>query len=706
MTARPAGHVGVIWRAARTTCSVLRLVLLTSSVGGCRSFAAQAIASKRPLEGSAPVAELFVSPDGKDGAPGTKDEPFATLERGRDAARALNANGPVTVWLRRGTFRLTKPLALSAVDSNTTYSAFADEPVSVMGGVSLSASAFDVVTDPVGARRIARPALAHIRVADLKKLGVPNLDRPWPSKFRGYAGWPELFFGGKRMQLARWPNQGFATVAKVLDNGSLPRTGEQPDRGGTFQYVGDRPERWQTADEVYLDGYWAFRWFDEAIKVSKIDPLAKHIVLSAPAVYGLGGPSGGEFFALNLLEELDSPGEYYLDLRRGLLYFWPPSDLMSADIALSVLEEPLVTLTDCENVSLRGLTLEVSRGPAVRMAGGANNLLGSCIIRNLANDAVRVTAGKNNGVAHCEMYDLGGGGISLTGGDPQTLSPSGNFADANHIHDFGRLYRAHHDAIRLDGCGGRATHNVIHDAPHHAIDFGGNDNVIEFNEVYRVCMESDDGGAIYTGRNWAAQGNAIRYNFVHDLGAGRSEGNQAIYLDDCAAGTTVYGNVIRAARRGILIGGGRDNTIENNVIVDCPISVHIDSRGIAHAKTHDETWNTLTGDLRRLPITDEPWKSRYPHLGTYLTDHAGYPKDNVVARNLIVRAGRMNLSKEAQELSTFIDNLTTNDEPAFVAPGHMNFMLRPEATALEKIPGFKPIPFDKIGWRGRPKSAQ
>jgi parallel beta-helix repeat protein len=670
---------------------VVWLALLTVSVGvaACRSTAAQTSTSRRPLEARAPVAELFVSPEGNDAARGTKDEPFATLERARDAARVLKASGPVTVWLRRGTFRLEKPFSLSAVDSNTTYSAFAGEAVSVTGGVSLSVSAFDVVTDPVVFRRIGPAARAHVLVADLKRLGVPNLDRPWPSKFRGYAGWPELFFAGQRMQLARWPNEGFATMAKVVDKGSVPRTGERPDRGGTFQYVGDRPERWQTADEVYLDGYWAFRWFDEVIKVSKIDPLAKHIVLSAPAVYGLGGPSGGEFRALNLLEELDSPGEYQLDRERGLLYFWPPSDLKNADIALSVMEDPMVIMTDCENVTLRAVTLEVSRGPAVRIAGGENNLVDSCTIRDLANDAVRLVGGKNNGVARCELHDLGGGGISLSGGDRKTLTPSGNFAEDNHIHDFGRLYRAHHDAIQLDGCGGRASHNVIHDAPDHAIDFGGNDNVIEFNEVYRVCMESDDAGAIYTGRNWAAQGNVIRYNFIHDLGAGRSEGNQAVYLDDCAAGTAVYGNVIRGARRGILIGGGRDNTIENNVIVDCPISVHIDSRGIGHAKSHDETWNTLTRDFETLPINEEPWRSRYPHLVTYLTDDAGYPKDNVVARNLIVRAGRMNLAREAKDLSTFIDNFTANDE---------------DALAFERIPGFKPIPFDKVGLRSRPRA--
>lgn len=649
------------------------------------------------LGGAAPVTEFFISTQGKDANPGTKEKPFATLERARDAARALKARTPVTVWLRGGIYRLDKTFALTADDSNTAWRAFGGERVSLMGGVPLTASAFETVTDPTLMRRLDQGAVGHVLVADLSKAGVTGLDQPWPDKFRGYNGWPELFFAGERMQIARWPNEGFAKMGKVLDKGSVPREGEKPDRPGKFQYTGNRPERWLAADEVYLDGYWCFKWYNEAIKVSKIDPADKSITFAAPSVYGVGGYSGGEFFALNLLEELDTPGEYYLDRKHGLLYFWPPADLKGKDVALSVLQDPLVTLTDCANVTLRGLTFEVSRGAAARISGGENNLIAGCTVRNVANDAISVSGGKNNGVAGCEMANLGGGGISLSGGDRATLTPCGNFADNNHIHHFGRLYRTHHDAINMNGCGCRATHNLIHDAPHHAVDFGGNDHLFEFNEVYRVCMETDDAGAIYTGRNWTVQGNTIRYNFFHDIGGGPAVGNQAIYLDDCAAGTTCYGNIISRTGRAFLIGGGRDNIMDNNILVDCPISFHIDNRGVGIAKTHDENWGTLTSEFKTLPIMEEPWKSRYPHLPTYLTDQPGYPKYNLVARNLIVRCGKMNIAKEAQELSTFTDNYTTNDDPGFVDAARMDFALKPDSVAFTKIPGFKPIPFAKIG---------
>lgn len=649
------------------------------------------------LTGGAAMADYYVSTQGKDTNPGTRDKPFATLERARDAIRDAEQTRPVTVWLRGGVFRRDKPFELTAKDSGVSYRAFGTERVSVMGGVALPAGAFSTVSDAAVTRRLDPQAAPHILAADLKMLGLTDFGPAWPDNFRGYNGWPELFFNGRRMQLARWPNTGFARMGKVLDKGSVPRVGEKPDRPGKFQYEGDRPERWLTADEVYLDGYWCFKWYNDVLKVAKIDPAEKSIAFTVPHVYGIGGYSGGEFFALNLLEELDAPGEYYLDRKTGLLYFWPPGPLAKASVALSTLREPLITISEASNVTIEGLTFEVSCGPAVRMTNGENNLIAGCTVRNLANDAISISGGTNNGVAGCDMYHLGGGGISLSGGDRATLTPCGNFAHNNHIHHFGELFRTHHDAMNLGGCGCKATHNLIHDAPHHAMDFLGNDHLVEFNEVYRVCMETDDAGAIYTGRRYAVQGNVIRYNFWHDIGGGPAVGNQAIYLDDCASGTTCYGNVISRVGRAFLIGGGRDNIMENNIIVDCRIPMHIDNRGVGIASTQDENWQTLTEDFKTLPWQGELWSKRYPNLPRYLEDQPGYPKYNRVVNNLIVRCGGMNLAKEAQELSTIADNLATEDDPGFVDAARLNFALKPDATVFKQLPGFKPIPFERIG---------
>jgi len=657
--------------------------------------------------GAALAAEFHVAPNGRDTSPGTKQKPFATLGRARDAVRRLGSPPPdgVTVWLQPGAYRLEKSFELTQEDSGTKeapviYRRARAGAVRIVGGPVIQPQAFAPVTDPAILDRLDESARSHALQADLKALGLTSFGEPWPVTFRGYAGWPELFFDGKPMVLARWPNDGLARVARVVDSGSRPRWNEKPDRPGTFAYEGDRPARWLKADEVYLNGYWAYKWFNECIKVATIDPQAKTITLAAPHVYGLGGPSGGEYYALGLLEELDTPGEYYLDRKNGILYFWPPEPLAGKEIGLSLLQQPLVALTDTAYVTLRDLIFEFSRGMAVTVTGGQSNLIAGCAIRNIAPDAVSISGGTDNGIVACDLYNMGGGGISLSGGDRKALTPCGNYAENNHIHHYARLFRTHHDAINLNGVGCRASHNLIHDAPHHAMDFGGNDHLIEFNEIHHVCMETDDAGAIYTGRNWTVRGTVIRHNLFHHIGGGPSVGNQAIYLDDTACGTTCFGNVIYRVYRAFLIGGGRDNVVENNLIIDCPISVHVDNRGMAGEWLEgQEVYYTLRNGLKEVPYQEEPWRSRYPTLANILDDDPGLPKRNVVRRDIMFRCGGMSLAQEARDYGTIEGNWETNDNPGLVDVQHLDLRLKEAAPAYQHIPDFRPIPVEQIGLR-------
>ncbi len=86
------------------------LIALCTLAGGCGNGD----------HGPAPRTEFWVSPQGDDGAAGTADAPFASLERARDAIRALPAarrNGDVVVTIRGGTYRLQRPLVLDWRDS-------------------------------------------------------------------------------------------------------------------------------------------------------------------------------------------------------------------------------------------------------------------------------------------------------------------------------------------------------------------------------------------------------------------------------------------------------------------------------------------------------------------------------------------------------------------------------------------------------------
>src|SRR6185437_967855 len=124
----------------------------------------------------------------------------------------------------------------------------------------------------------------------------------------------------------------------------------------------------------------------------------------------------------------------------------------------------------------------------------------------------------------CSIYNTGAEGISLSGGDRKTLTPARNFATDNDIHDVGRWTVQNHPAISIDGVGNRIAHNFLHDCKHCAIMFWGNDHVMEYNEIARCVTDSSDAGAIYSGRDPSARGNAIRYNFIHDIGPPANRG--------------------------------------------------------------------------------------------------------------------------------------------------------------------------------------
>jgi len=510
------------------------------------------------------------------------------------------------------------------------------------------------------------------------------------------------------MTLARWPNQGWAIIAGAPAG----------QNGGRFTYSGDRPKRWTTAPDLWLHGYWTYDWADTWEKVRAIDSDKREIVTEPPhGAYGY--TPGKRYFALNLLEELDVPGEWYLDRASGLLYFWPPAPIAAGHPTVSLLETPLVTLTEVSFVTLRGLILECARASGVEMAGGQSNLVAGCTFRNLGTHAVSIgearpgvrpsgrdpgatlPATTHSGVVGCDIYGVGEGGIMLDGGDRQTLTAAGNFASNNDIHDYSRCAFTYHPAVSLDGVGNRVAHNRIHDAPHNAILFGGNDHVIEYNDIRRVCLETGDAGAIYTGRNLTTRGTVIRYNYFRDISrsVAANEGFvdvMSVYLDDCACGTTVYGNVFYRGGRAVMIGGGRDNTVENNVFVDCNPAIHVDGRGEGWMKqAFYATNDTIQTTLRAVPYNRPPYSTRYPHLANILEDQPGLPKYNRILRNLCVGPKWIDWLDGLNETKVEVAGNLTAGDPGFVDRARADFRLRPDSPALKL--GFQPLPLAEMG---------
>jgi hypothetical protein len=662
-------------------------------------------------------ADFYVSPMGNDAWSGNlpepnqdkSDGPFATLERARNAVRAMKCeqglpeNG-IVVEVLEGTYQLTKPLELSAEDSGTqdapvVYRARRGEEVRLVGGRIISG--FVPVTDPAILDRLDPAARENVLQTNLAEQGITDYGEiTAPVWAHGQPGL-ELLFKGRRMTIARWPNEDFTTIVNTDLEGNTPlihrgtRNGKiKASREGRFTYEGDRPKRWVGEKDAWLHGHWFHDWADQRQRIESIDTENRIITLKAPH-HGSGYKNGQWYYAFNILSELDQPGEWYLDRDSGILYFWPPEPIQEGDAAVSI-TPVLVDMKDTSHVVLQGMIMEAVRGTAVTMEGGTGNLVCACTIRNTSSWGVRAEGGTDHGVVGCDIYELGEGGIMLEGGDRVTLTPGNHYAVNNHIHHCSRWNPLYQQGIAILGVGNRVAHNLLHNLPHAAIGFTGNDQVIEYNEIHSVVYLANDAGAIYTSppdpEEFTMYGHTIRHNYVHHLYGFKNRGcNGAIYLDDFFPGTTMYGNVFYKVPRAAFVGGGRYNVIENNIFVDCEPSVHIDARGLGWAAGSEKRLIEL---LLELPYQGPLWSERYPSLVNILDDEPMVPKGNIVARNISWKGRWDEIEDKARPHVTLEDNLVGVD-PLFVDEENQNFALREDSPAYKL--GFKPIPMDKIG---------
>ena len=571
------------------------------------------------------------------------DGPFLTLNKASEAVAELrnsqiNSQKTIMVKIRAGDYSLSEALKLEA-QSNVIWRAHRNEKVTFRGAMKIEA--FQPVTEKAILAQIDPGCQDKIFVCDLQSSGITNYGE---ITRRGSPGM-ELFFNGKRMPIARYPNEGWLNVADVpqtgttLFNKGLEREKRYDDvpvgrHYGRIKYDGDRPSRWSKENEIYLHGYWTWDWSDSYQKVQSINLKKNEITIAEPH-HHYGYTKNQRYYFLNILEELDQPGEWVLDRKKGLLYFYPPAPIDQGEIFVSMLEQPLLVLENCENVVVQGIQFGYSRSNGVVINCGSHNLVAGCTFHHLGGDAVVINGGNDNGITSCDIYGVSMGGIQLRGGDRKQLIPANNFAVNNDIYEYSQWIRTGQLAIDLFGVGNRIAHNLIHDAPHGAIYVRGNDHILEYNEIHNVCYETGDAGAIHTGRNYTWRGNVYRYNYIHHLKGPGLHGCTALYLDDFTSGYTLYGNICYNSGRGALLGGGRDNVVENNIFIGCAPSIVQDARGLSWAIYYfDGTYTVLEDSLDAMNYREPPYSEKYPELLTYYDNEANVPKNNKIIRNI------------------------------------------------------------------------
>ena len=738
--------------------SVLKTVLALVALFG-------AAAMEPPCSTAQDATTFHVSTDGSDAGPGTIDQPFASLERARDAIRSMNeklqSGRPVTVWIHGGTYRLHQSFRLGNEDSGSeqapiVYRAFGNDEVHLVGGMTLPVVAARTL-DEVDTRLKARlpySSRGNVYVYHLRELGITDFGEM--RQFgHGQPVFPapiELFVDTKPMTLARYPNEGSMLIGDVIDPGSIPRVGDYSNRGGVFKYADERHSRWVDADDAWLQGTFMWGYADDMIPVAAIDTVAHTVKLGAPHMYGIGtGTAYRQYYALNLIEELDTPGEWYLDRTEGVLYFYPPGPIHTLDIEISMLTDPMIRLEGVSHVTIRDLTIEYGRGMGIYIEGGSHNTIAGCTIRNLGTIGILMGQGaeqtvagithedyegrpasgiigslqthryhnttwdRNAGHDHVirsnDVYDTGAGGILIGGGDRLTLEPGNTVAENNRTFRNQRRNKFLWSGIIVDGVGNKVSHNEIFDSDYQGIMVNGNDHVFEYNHIHDIGMDSDDTSPWYTGRDPSGRGNIVRYNYFHDIGRPDRMG-MGVYLDDGTCGTFVYGNVFdRVASYGtVYSNAGSDNVVENNIFLNgFGPAFHIKSMWFTWAIPHIHTYWDEGGiyplRLRHaVDITRPPYSTRYPELVDFLEPRADgktwkgmIPSRNVFRRNLVVNYEEV-LRLDYPNIEIDVeDNWSTHGDPGFLDMAAADYGLVDTAEVFRQIPNFERIPFEQIG---------
>ncbi|UZW14949.1 right-handed parallel beta-helix repeat-containing protein [Clostridium pasteurianum] len=629
---------------------------------------------------------FFIAPNGKDSNLGTKNKPLATLEGAKKAILKFkgdkkNKLKPVTVYLRGGTYYRTDTFNIDGKDflgnqASITYEPYKSEKVIITGGITLDKNKLTKVSDgSILNKIIDKKARNHILEYDLKADNIAYGDT---SQNIMYA--PELFFNNTPLTLARWPNESYDLIGNVVGN---------TKDNYSFHSNNTRPSLWQGAEDVWLFGYWYQNWAGYTVKMDSVDTKNQLITFKQNIDYGI--KSNQRYFAFNLLEELDKPGEWYFDRTNGKIYMYPPSSMDKGDFYISQLNKPFIVEKNTSNICFKGITFEGSRNTAIIIDGGKSNTISGCTIRNISKNAVDINGGEKNGVQSCDIYNAGAGGINIFAGDRNKLISAENYADNNNIYNYARIERTYKPAINLSGVGNIASHNNIHDAPHTAILLSGNNHTIEYNNIYSVAKETEDVGAIYTGRDWTYRGNVIRYNYIHDIEDSKGKvSKMGVYLDDCMSSAEVYGNVFFNVSRGILAGGGRDNKIYNNIFALGNESIIFDDRGL--------TWNLdeLFKNLSKVPYKSTIWKKQYPDLYKIMEDSKpGVPVGNTVTDNALYMIKKPEISEKVIENGKVSNNILISGQPDFIINRKLDF--KEFSKAAMPVSNFKNIPISNMG---------
>jgi len=665
-----------------------------------------------PAHAADSAARYFVAPNGVDTNPGTLELPFATLGRGQQAARQARGRGPVTVYLREGTYYLPETLVFTAEDSGTkaavaVYQAYPKEQAVVSGGVRLKDLKWEPYRD--GVLKAAVPA------------GLAT---------------DQLFVNGERQHLARYPN----FDPKVRHFNGCAADAISPQRAA----------RWQDPRGGFIHAMHSAEWGGMHYVITGKGPDNK---VTYEGGWQNNRPSGmhPQFRMVeNIFEELDAPGEWFLDAKTSTLYFYPPAGLdLSTVVIEAVRLRHLVEFRGTPQapvrfITLKGLTFRHAartfmenkeplvrsdwttyRGGAIFYSGTEDCSLEDCFIDQVGGNAVFVNNyNRRVTVRGCHIARAGANGVAFIGDRDaarvprdwrdrsQTLAtldrtpgpksdnyPADCLVEDCLIYLTGRVEKQTAPVQIELSQGITVRHCSIYDVPRAGINIGDGcwgGHVIEFCDIFDTVRETGDHGSFnswgrdrYWGlnglnlnddRTWEAERELPRLDAVRTVilrnNRWRCDHGWDIDLDDGSTNYVLVNNLCLCG--GIKLREGFYRLVENNVMVNNGFHPHVWFRHSQDIVRRNILWTDHYLPAGGMPNSQEtPWGSEMDHN---LVHRAGMAEPKPAAR----------LAEQSKR-----DEHSIVADAMFVDPANGDFRVKDGSPALKL--GFVNFPMDQFG---------
>ncbi len=669
---------------------------------------------------------IYVAPDGKDTNKGTIDSPFATLEKARDTILAMKNSGSLgksgaVVYFRGGDYVIKNAIEFGeehsgeSEDAPIIYRNYPGEEVNFLGAATLDWSNFKKVTDQSILNRIVdKEARNHVLEVDLFSLGYTELSKPsWPGPYSYGYQMPELtsfleengivkpesepsalFINGGEMTLARYPNDKQMIINKVVKEGSvIPAV--------PFEVIFDdaRVRNWTTADQAIITGTPQYSWGTLSTDLGSVNVDTLSITAKYPTQHK--ALFGQHLHVYNLLEEIDIPNEYFVDVNTGKLYIYPPEGEIN-DVYYTILDKNMFWFKAyTKNITLKGINMKYMRSAAVVIGQHANNIqVIGAEITGAAGQTITMNGSENCKIIDCYIHDTEGGIQCINSGNRNTLEKGNNVIENCTFRNVEGKKVTYQPALNLTGVGNMARYNDISESQHTVFCLGGNFHVVEYNEIYNACSNTDDMGAIYTGRNLTHRGNIFRYNYIHDIGSPARGGNgvHGMFFDDWWSAADVVGNVFENITGAGIMLAGSYNVMDNNIFVNCAETMRLNRSYNYGNPDNDQIYIDGVNSLKET-WNEEIWLKAFPEMEHAISPDGKPDMNNyiVATNNVLVNSGAPTTSSEVAATATVKNNIIYKSNPGFYDMANRNYLLKPDAQVYTDIPEFTPIPFTRMG---------